>query len=68
MCVLYNNNNNNNNNKNNNNNNTYLKSNIHCITRYKFSGQYKYNPHLSSEFEIILFSRSLYATLMPAAA
>ena len=33
----------NNNNNNNNNNNIYLKSNIHSIIRYKFSGLYMYN-------------------------
>ena len=46
--VLYNNNNNNNND---NNNNIYLKSNIHSIIRYKFSGLYNdinYGIHIKS--------------------
>ena len=37
--------NNNNNNINNNNNNIYLKSNIHSIIRYKFSGLYNGIKH-----------------------
>ena len=44
MSFVHNNNNSNNNN-NNNNNNIYLKSNIHSIKRYKFSGLYNGIKH-----------------------